>query len=92
MTFEEWAEDYGLRHEPNHSPGTEADCRAAFLAGQGSERDALAIPACCGGSTFGPWGDREDGCTLRLHFTSTAEAEAWLERQRAAIRNRKEQG
>jgi len=28
--FERWADDYGLRHEPNYSAHTEADCWAAW--------------------------------------------------------------
>jgi hypothetical protein len=41
MTFEEWKEGYGLVHEPNYSVFTEADCLAAFNAGQESLRQQL---------------------------------------------------
>ena len=34
MTFEQWKEEYGLVHEPNYSVATEADCLAAWKAGQ----------------------------------------------------------
>lgn len=30
--FDQWADDYGLRHEPNYSAHTEADCWAAWQA------------------------------------------------------------
>lgn len=80
---------------PEHyaSIGMERDWvrwQAAYSAGQRAEREALAIPSCCGGSTLHSWGDREDGCALRLLFTSMKEATAWLDRQRAAIQNKGE--
>lgn len=42
MTFEQWKEDYALVYEPNYSKATEADCLAAWKAGQEEMQQQLA--------------------------------------------------
>lgn len=47
-------------------------------ARQAMER--LQLPRSYGGSTFASWGDQQEGCTVRIHFTNTSEAQAWFSR------------
>jgi len=39
--FDRWADEYSLRNEPNYNAETEADCRAAFIAGKEFAQTAM---------------------------------------------------
>lgn len=73
----EWRETVNATAQPVYT----AEQLRAY--GQESARQAmerLQLPRSYGGSTFASWGDQQEGCTVRIHFTNTSEAQAWFSR------------